>query len=194
MLGKQFGQLTVIAVGKGGRRGNSWICQCSCGSVLNFAEVKLTKYGRESCGCSRNKSTKTLKTPWGSGVKEKLTYDSWKNMIGRCDNPKKARCYIGIDVCDEWRSFAKFLEDMGRRPSKEYSVDRIDPDKGYCPENCRWLLTSENCSRARRVITEERNKKLSESLRRAHAEGRIVITDETRRKIGEGGKREPGEP
>lgn len=73
-------------------------------------------------------------------------YGAWKNMIHRCTNPKNAWWHRyggrGIGVCDRWsderRGFAYFLEDMGERPSRQHSLDRIDNERGYEPGNCRW--------------------------------------------------------
>lgn len=68
-------------------------------------------------------------------------YDAWRNMKQRCSSKKKSEYYSGrgIVVCDRWiRSFPSFLEDVGRRPGPEYSIDRIDNDRGYEPGNVRW--------------------------------------------------------
>lgn len=72
-----------------------------------------------------------------------LEYNSWHHMKDRCENPncKDYKYYggRGISVCEEWsKSFSAFMNDMGKKPNKGDSIDRIDPDGNYCKENCRW--------------------------------------------------------
>lgn len=67
-----------------------------------------------------------------------VEYNTWRNIINRC---RKDPIYVrrGIEVCDEWlNSFEQFYSDMGKRPEGDYSLDRINNDKGYSPTNCRW--------------------------------------------------------
>lgn len=75
-------------------------------------------------------------------------YSAWKSMFARCLNPKNPRFPAyggrGITICDRWRAgFSAFLEDMGRKPSSRHSLDRVDNELGYTPENCRWALPHE---------------------------------------------------
>jgi hypothetical protein len=90
------------------------------------------------------------------GKKNHSLYSTWSKMIGRCSNPENIR-YInhagrGIIVCNEWKGaygFWKFVEDMGEKPSKEHSLDRIDNNLGYSKNNCRWATKYEQSSNKR---------------------------------------------
>lgn len=76
-----------------------------------------------------------------------LTYNSWKGMRERCNNPKHKMFYLyggrGISVSDTWSSFKSFLLDMGIKPTG-LQIDRINPDKNYEPGNCRWVSQGQN--------------------------------------------------
>lgn len=74
-------------------------------------------------------------------------YRAWKAMKARCNAPSaKKGTYENIEVCKRWKdSYDNFLEDMGKAPSKNHSLDRIDNSKGYMPENCRWATQDEQC-------------------------------------------------
>ena len=76
------------------------------------------------------------------------TYTSWMAMIGRCRtrSRKDFADYgaVGITVCDRWKSFENFLEDMGERPGRGHQIDRINNARGYEPGNCRWATAKEN--------------------------------------------------
>lgn len=87
--------------------------------------------------------------PWRS-----REYNSWSNMIGRCFNKKnhKYKDYgaRGITVCKRWKKFKNFLKDMGKRPTRYHSLDRIDNDGNYCKRNCRWSLRGAQANNTRR--------------------------------------------
>jgi hypothetical protein len=99
------------------------------------------------------------------GMRNTKTYRSWSEMRQRCNNPNsdKYKYYMerGIRVCDEWNgSFVKFFNDMGERP-ENHTLDRINVDKGYFKENCRWASTKEQARNKRdnRVIEYNGNKR-----------------------------------
>jgi len=112
--------------------------------------------------------------------KESPTYSSWRSMIKRCTNPKHDnwRYYggRGISVCKRWRSFAAFLEDMGERP-KDKTLDRVDGNGNYCPENCRWATRKEqqgNTSYVRRITFHGKTQILADWSRELGIEYQIL--------------------
>jgi len=97
---------------------------------------------------------------YSHGMSGTSEYKAWINMKDRCFNPNHSRYSDwggrGITVCDRWKnSFKNFLADMGMKPSPKHSIDRIDNDGDYCPENCRWAtrVEQENNKSTNRLIT-----------------------------------------
>ena len=148
LVGKVFDRLEVLEhCGSDNRGKRLWKCKCSCGNP-NFSIVRtesLNSGTTRSCGCLKNEKSKERMTK--HGLRYHNDYRVWLNMRNRCNNPNSEDYKYyggkGIVVCDEWNDFAKFLEDMGPRPSKDYSIERLDGNKDYCKENCRWALQEE---------------------------------------------------
>src|SRR5258708_6807471 len=95
-----------------------------------------------------------IKIPPPVNIVNELNYSTWQNMKSRCYNSKtngfKYYGGKGIKVCQRWlKNYQAFVNDMGNRPSINHSIDRIDTNKDYEPNNCRWLLKSENSKRAK---------------------------------------------
>ena len=83
-------------------------------------------------------------------------YGVWKKMRQRCNDPNNKDYHLyggkGIVVCERWNEFGTFLLDMGQRPSFKHSIDRIDSNGNYCPENCRWATPLEQFGNTSRIV------------------------------------------
>lgn len=146
LTGEKFGRLTVISLENQRYRNQAvWLCQCSCNDdkFVRMTTGKL-KSGTKSCGCLiKEKARKMcIERNTTHGLRFHPLYGVWCGMKSRCYN-KNSQDYPnyggrGIVVCDEWlNDFSKFVRDMGDRPPGN-SLDRIDVNLGYCPENCKW--------------------------------------------------------
>jgi hypothetical protein len=126
------------------------LCKCVCGVETKVKLYSFLNGKTKSCSCYRNEFNKThnesriYKNKSGSSTE----YTTWCSMKQRCYNPNNDRYYCyggrGIKICDIWlKSFETFLKDMGRRPGKGYSIDRINVNGDYEPSNCRWATATE---------------------------------------------------
>lgn len=157
LVGQTFGRLTVISRAPNSRGHAAWNVQCVCETSLIVRGYSLRQETTKSCGCLRRDVTSKANATHGmAGRKKTPTYKSWENMKKRCTNPhnRDFRHYggRGISICARWQDFTLFLADMGRRPSPQHSLDRIDNAGNYEPENCRWTTPKEQHNNTRRNV------------------------------------------
>lgn len=145
LTGRTFGRYTVLGYAEKRHRKLYWHCRCSCGTEKLVHGDHLKAGATKSCGCLNAENARAALTKHGgaSSKGRHPLYGTWCGMIRRCEleNLPAYKYYggRGIKVCAEWRyDFARFLADMGEKPSSIHSIDRIDPDGNYEPSNCRW--------------------------------------------------------
>jgi hypothetical protein len=148
LTGQVFGRLTVLHQSDPGAGGKRWVCKCACGGIAVAYSCNLQSGATKSCGCIRRRH----------GMGGTKLHQVWRTMLDRCNNPN-ANQYAdyggrGIKVCQEWCEFTQFFEDMGH-PPQGGTLDRVDNNKGYDKENCKWSTRQEQARNKRnnRMIT-----------------------------------------
>lgn len=164
LTGKIFGRLTVLEQTRNDKGLIAYKCHCECGRDIVMSVYSLVR-GADSCGCARyERASQAL---FKHGETHTRIYNIWTNMKTRCynKNTEKYRYYggKGITVCDEWRDDFKMFYDwsISHGYSDTLTIDRIDSNLGYSPDNCRWVT----------MLEQNRNK---ESYKALHPEYRYA--------------------
>jgi hypothetical protein len=156
LIGQKFGRLTPIKyIGKNKHGQSKWLCLCGCGNKKEILGYHLTTGNTKSCGCYCKSGDYKIKHGHSRREKQSKTYLAWKNMNQRCNNSHRPdyKYYKNIKVCYRWSNknphgFENFLKDIGEIP-QELTLDRINNNKGYYPNNYRLVNMKIQCNNRR---------------------------------------------
>ena len=156
LVGLTFGRLKVKHFSHvDSKRRACWICECECGGLKTASTWHLRRARVQSCGClhseaARKQGLANRTVP----IECQSEYTTWLNIKARCLNPKshnyKDYGGRGVSVCSNWKNdFARFLQDVGKKPTPDHQLDRINNDRNYEPGNVRWATKIENANNKR---------------------------------------------
>ena len=156
MLGEKYNYLTVIEEWRNDRNQLICRCRCDCGNESVVPMYKLKSNRIKSCGCMRSALIKEARTKHGS--RKTMLYSKWSGIKRRCynENDSHYKDYgaRGIGMCEEWEksfsAFEKWAKESGYKDGD--SLERVDVNKGYCPENCCWISMEDQAKNKRNTV------------------------------------------
>lgn len=167
LTGQRFGRLTVINESKEKLGGEvAWLCKCDCGNQTVIRAHSLRTGYTKSCGCLHKETFTSKKHGCASKNGKNRLYRIWCNMKNRCNDPHNPKYHIyggkGIKVCEPWNDFVSFQNDMESsylehvkiHGERNTTIDRIDSNLDYNPDNCRWAtytIQGNNTSATRKI-------------------------------------------
>lgn len=175
LIGQRFGRLVVIARNGSNRRGQSlWLCQCECGKTVSTLGASLKRGNTKSCGCLSSDKVTARNTKHGES--NTRLYHVWQGMKQRCEYQRHKNYPQyggrGIALCSEWQNYENFKTWAINNGYKEgLSIDRINSDLGYEPDNCRWVDS----------ITQARNKRNNHKI---NFNGETLTVSEWAQRLG----------
>ena len=179
LVGQRFGRLVVLSFcDKSPSKKSHWNCQCDCGNPKVTSTDELRSGGCSSCGCLRKEIL--VQRRFKHGETKSKEYNTWSHIRQKCYNQKNKKFYRygarGIKVCDRWNSvdngYENFIADMGKAPSSDHSIERVDNDGDYCPENCIWATRKIQAMNTQRSLKFEWKGKLMTLPQIAQEEGK----------------------
>jgi len=182
LTGKRFGRLLVLhRTPHVPKQKPRWVCQCDCGVLRIVYGYSMRRGQSTSCGCAQREGMSRRRTTHGQRqraadtapgddarvLKGGTAYATWTSMRSRCRNPNAAGYPNyggrGIKICPQWDTFEGFLADMGVRPAG-MSLDRVDVNGDYTPENCRWATHTQQMRNRRTTLTDAQRRQIAAYL------------------------------